>query len=452
MHDTAPKNPSRGLTLLLPLALSCELIAISAGPKELGMVAAVLFGLFFLGHWRSLMPYPRRLGLITLALLVCWAAAGKASPDGAARLAESAAYYATFIASLCLMQCLVRRQPQLAGLHRLLLAGSPVFRYPRYVLSSLAIGSVLSFGVLNLLCGSLNRHLEILGVDEPAASTGRRGVLVATLRGYALIPLLAPTSVAVAILTRELSGLSWLGLLPYGGVAAALLLLVGWYQDNRHLQDLNQHDEVSGTPGLGRLLGASLLGIGCMLVLAALTHLTATQAALLLVPCGIGSYLLWVERSPMAVCRELTDTVAGVRNEIFIFACSTLLGGLVSQLVSLDGMADLLVRLPAGLFLVEAAGLIGIILLALLGVAPIISLSLISGLLVHLAEQGLPMLGPAIALLCGYSLAILLSPFSPSALLLARYANVSTTQVALYWNGHVALWAVIPVMLLAMLA
>lgn len=446
MHTTVSESPRRELTLLLPLAMFSELASILTGSHELGISAAVLFGVFFLGHWRSLMPYPRRLGWITLMLLAYWIAEGKASLGSAGRLASAAAYYATFIASLSLMQCLVRRQLQLADLHRLLLAGWPGIRYPRYVLSSLAIGSILSFGVLNLLCGSLNRHIQALEVDEHTAREGRRGVLVAVLRGFALVPLLAPTSVAVAILTRELHGLSWFAILPYGGVAAALLLLVGWYQDNRRLQGLNQHEQIPRIPGLGRLVGVGLLGIGTMAILACLTHLTSTQAAMLLVPCGIGIYLLSVNGSPMAAGREMTETLAGVRNETFIFACSGLLGGLVSQLVSLDGIASLLAGLPGGLFLVEVTGLLGIILLSLMGVAPIISLSLISGLLVQLAAQGLPVLGPAIALICGFSLAMLLSPFGPSALLLARYANVSAAQVAFFWNGRFALCALIPLL------
>ncbi len=45
--------------------------------------------------------------------------------------------------------------------------------------------------------------------------------MVTALRGFALVPLLAPTSVAVAILTRELPGLSWSTLLPFGLLAVS---------------------------------------------------------------------------------------------------------------------------------------------------------------------------------------------------------------------------------------
>lgn len=439
------------MTILLPPAMVCGLTSIASGLHAPGLIAAALFALFFLCHWRSLMPYPRRLGLITLSLLLWWAWSGKANPASLSRLADSTTYYACFITSLSLMHCLTRRQPQLAGLHQVLLAGDPRFLYPRYVLSSFAIGSILSFGMLNLLCGSLAATLKKMNIDEASAHEGRRGVLVASLRGFALVPLLAPTSVAVAILTRELTGLTWAGLLPYGAIAATVLIIIGWHSDNFRLMKLQQRDVAADVSGLWRLLVGGVLCIASMAALALMTRLTATQAAMLLVPAGICIYLLFVERSPRRIYSELSETLGDVRNEIFIFACSGLLGGLVGQLIPLDGVAAWLASVAYGHFLLEAAGLFGIILLALLGVAPIVSLSLISALLVQLVNQGLPALGPAIALISGFSLAMLVSPFGPSALLLARYANVSATEVAFFWNGRYVLFALLPLLVLVLL-
>ncbi|MDC6657949.1 hypothetical protein OEZ74_27115, partial [Leclercia adecarboxylata] len=75
--------------------------------------------------------------------------------------------------------------------------------YPSYLFSTFAISSVLSFGMLNLVCGSLERYLERQPYSPTQRREGARGVMVTALRGFALVPLLAPTSVAVAILTRE---------------------------------------------------------------------------------------------------------------------------------------------------------------------------------------------------------------------------------------------------------
>ncbi|TLX64860.1 hypothetical protein DN820_03175 [Stutzerimonas nosocomialis] len=440
---------------LLPLALACELLALVTHIEALSVASAGVLGLFFLYHWRSLMPYPRRLGLVTLAVLGGWLLLGEPDWQKAQRMMSSAAYYAAFIGALGLMHCLVKRLPQLGELHRLLLSGPRALLYPGYLLSTFAISSILSFGMLNLICGSLDTHLARRAGDEPQHE-GRRGVMVTALRGFALVPLLAPTSVAVAILTRELPGLSWSVLLPFGLLAALVLLLVGWPVENRRLQSLRRERGESREPEapvrLTGLLFGSLIGIGLIALLAALTWLSATQAAMLLVPLAVIGLLLWRGQAAGAVYREVSDTLAGMRNETFIFAASALLGALTAELVPMHLLAGQLSVTPVVLFMIGSLGMLAIIALALLGVAPIISLSLCAALLAQLAEHGVPLMQPAVALLTGFSLAMLLSPYGPSALLLARYAQLSPWRIAFDWNGRFVLMAIGPLMLIPLLA
>src|SRR5690606_28478893 len=117
----------------------------------------------------------------------------------------------------------------------------------------------------------------------------------------------------------------------------------------------------------------------------------------------------------------------------------------VQPLVSLFGSGT------GGLFAFGALGMLSITGLAVLGVAPIISLSLGAALLAQLASHGVPALGPGVALLCGFSLGMLLSPYGASALLLARYAELSAWRVAVGWNGRFVLWALPPLLLLPLL-
>ena len=51
---------------LLPLALVCELFALVTRLQVPSVISGALLVLFFAWYWRSLMPYPRRLGLVTL--------------------------------------------------------------------------------------------------------------------------------------------------------------------------------------------------------------------------------------------------------------------------------------------------------------------------------------------------------------------------------------------------
>ncbi|WP_437270303.1 hypothetical protein ACRYHF_02435 [Stutzerimonas balearica] len=443
---------------LLPLALLCELFALVMRQPALSVTSGILLTAFFVWHWRSLMPYPSRLGLVTLALLAYWLLSGEASWPQVQRMLASAAYYGAFVGALGLMHCLVRRLQQFDALHRLLLAGPSAGLYPSYLLGSFAIGSILSFGMLNLVCGSLDRHLQRHGHAEEARREGSRGVMVAALRGFALVPLLAPTSVAVAILTRELPGLSWAHLLPFGLLAATVLLLIGWRLDNHRLQRLREAGAAqpsaasAGQPGMRRLVLASLLGILAIALLATFSWLSATQAAMLLVPLAVIVTLLgWGER-PAAVYGEVRDTLAGMRNETFIFANSAVLAGLVAALVPVQAIAGHLGVTPLLSFFLGLLGMLAIIGLALLGVAPIVSLSLCTALLAQLGGHGIPTMQPAVALLTGFSLAMLLSPYGPSALMLARHAGLSPWRIAFGWNGRFVLLALGPLMLVPLLA
>lgn len=445
------------LLALLPLALILELAALASRYQPLSVASGVLLLLFFTWHWRSLMLYPRNLGLITIAALAAWLTIGEPSWEQGARLASGAAFYGAFVGGLGMMQCLVQRLPQLGEIHRLLLAGPKQTLYPGYLLSSFAISSILSFGMLNLICGSLQNYVEQRNITDQRRRDGFHGVIVSALRGYALVPLLAPTSVGVAILTRELPGLSWAMLLPYGMLAAGALLLIGWYLDNRRLVQLKyqEGDKQVRRGDAGSLRGVligSLLGIAAIVVLATHSWLSATQAAMVLIPLAVAALILVRTGSAKIVYQEMSENLLGMRNEVFIFACSAVLGGAVALLVPMDKLSSLLGNsewLSLGFGLI---GMLSIMLVALFGIAPIISMSVAAGLLAQLSLQGIDPLAPAVALLCGFSLAMLLAPYGASALLLARYAQRSPWRVAVSWNTRFVLCALLPLALLPLLA
>lgn len=435
---------------LLLYALACELLALASAQTWLALLSAALYVTFCLAYWRSLLPYPRRLGLATLVLAGLWCLQ-QPSLEGVRRLAATFAYYASFVAALGLIQCLVVRLPQLSELHRLLLGGPPALLYPRYLGCALALGSLLSFGMLNLLYVTLQQRLDTPGIDARVRQDAQRGVISSALRGFALVPLLAPTSITMAIIGREIPGLGWTDLLPFGALAALLLMLLSWRAEQSHLRALLDLPwSVGPSAWRAPLLGA-LLGAGLIALLALGTPLGPTQAAMLVIPLGVLACLLrW---TPAGQAHgELAATLNGQRNELFIFGCSALLGGLIAQLVPLQGVVTALRASPGLLHLVESGLLLGIPVLALLGVAPIVSLNLLAALLAQLALLGIAPLGPAIALVCGFSLAMLLSPFGPSALLLARLSRVPARRLSLGWNGRLALSALPFLLLLPLLA
>lgn len=437
---------------LLPLGVALELLALAGQWPYLSWLAAAALAGYFLLNFRRLLIYPRILGLVTVGMIILLAVLNESDHGIWGRLASSAAYYASFLGALGLMQLLARHLPHLREMHKALLAGPALWLYPRYVVTAGSIGSILNFGMMTLLCGTLNQHLQQYTLDETRRRAGMRAVMVTTLRGFALVPLLAPTSVTIAMITREMPELSWAGMLPYGLAASVLLLLVGWRRENRSLVELRDSiDDHTPATGMGQLLLGSLLGLTAIGVLAWLTVLTPSQAAMLLIPLGIISYVSWRERSPREVLKQVTENLESMHNEMFIFACAAVLGGALGAIVPVDQLAVWLAQEPEYNILLGVASLFGIIALAMIGIAPIVSLALLVGLLAQLADTGVPIMTPALGLMCGFSIAMIFSPFGPSTLILARFSGVKSTEVVFSWNGRYVA-SVLPLLVLLLLA
>ena len=437
---------------LLPLGVGVELIALISQQRPLSWLAALIFGVYFCLRFRRLNPYPRWLGIITLIALFAVMLRVQTEPELWPRLASSAAYYTSFLGALGLMQLLARRIEPLRQLHKMLLSGPVSILYPRYVLTAASIGSVLNFGMMNLLCGTLKEHLQRYPLTEQQQRDGLRSVMVTTLRGFALVPLLAPTSITIAIISREMPDISWAELFPYGLAAALMMVVAGWRHETRGLQELRDSiGDNSKTAGMWPLVLGSLLGLASMGMLAYLTELTASQSAMVLVPLGAVGYLLWRDRAPREAWTEITENMLSMHNEMFIFGCAALLGGLIGAAAPLGEFAAWLAQAPKYNVLLAVASLFSTILLAAIGVAPIVSLSLIAGLLAQLAHLGVPILTPAVGLMCGFSLAMIFSPFGPSSLILARYSGESSVRVAFVWNGRFVA-TVMPMLLLLIFA
>ncbi|MCL5041702.1 MAG: hypothetical protein M1440_04405 [Gammaproteobacteria bacterium] len=436
---------------LLPLGVALELLALLLRLPPLSWAAAAVFVVYFLLHFTRLNPYPRWLGIITLAILLAAIFSPRTTPELWPRLASSAAFYTSFLAALGLMQLLALRLPQLRDLHKALLTGPSAILYPRYVLTAGSIGSILNFGMMNLLCGTLVEHLKRYSLSDADRIAGLRSVMVTTLRGFALVPLLAPTSVTIAIITREMPELSWSIMVPFGIVAAMMMIGVGWYRETQGLIALRDSigDETKADGMISLLLG-SLLGLLAIGVLATFSGLSASQSAMVLVPVGVIAYLLWRDRSPKLALRQVGENMMSMHNEMFIFGCAALLGGVLGAVAPLEQLAAWLAQEPKYNVLLAIASLFSTITLAVIGVAPIVSLSLIAGLLAQLNLLGVPILTPAVGLMCGFSLAMIFSPFGPSTLILSRYSGVPPMQVAFGWNGRFVL-SVMPLLLLLLL-
>lgn len=433
---------------LLSLAVVIELLALMTSARILSIAAGCLFIGYFALFMGRISVYSRSLLLVTLAIVGALAATGKLTGAGLLDAAASAGFYGAFLGSLGMMQCLVRRFEVLRRIHDVLLGGPPFLLYPKYAVTTLSIASVLNFGVMNLLCGTLTSTLDQRNIQGESRLNWIRSVLISALRGFSLVPLVAPTSVAVAIITREVPDISWSGLLPYGIAAAALLIGVGWVLEQGRFRRISEERvKLEGWPqGSRTLIVVVSLILGCMALLVYTAGFNVSRAAMIAVPSVTILYMLWKERDPLAVFREATQNVAGMSNEMAIFASSACLGVALMTLVPDDLISGVAAR-EAGVYLVAVAGMLLLPLLSAIGVIPITSLSIVGGLLPQLEAAGMAIMPIAVALIIGFSLAMMLSPMGPAVTLLARFGRVSQLKVAFGWNG-LFVAAALPLLLL----
>lgn len=432
---------------LLPFAVLLELVAMCFSSTQLSAVAGLLFVFCFLCAGGQLQTYSRILLLISLAVSSWLGLRGYLGQEQLVKASADAAFYAAFLGSLGMMQCLVRRFDVLRQIHDVLLGGRPVWLYPKYALVSCGIASVLSFGMMNLLCGSLSETLKERGITGESRLQWLRSVLISALRGFALVPLVAPTSVAVAILTRELPQLSWSMLLPYGIAAAVVLVAVGWLLEHHRFRQVSaERAALEQMPqGTLRLLSLVLLVFVVMAAIVFLTDFKVSAAAMLAVPSVTMLYMAWHDRSLKVVLKESAVQVSAMNNEMAIFAASAILGVTLVSAIPSDALSGL-VSSAGGMWVLAVAGLLMLPLLSMVGIIPITVLSVQAGLLPQLIAEGMDPVFVSVALVIGFSLAMMLSPFGPSVMLLSRFGQVSRSVVAFRWNGLFVLIAV-PVLL-----
>lgn len=431
------------LQWLVSLAVLTELVAICIGHPWLSVVAGCLFVAVFLAGSGALQGYARMLLLLSLVVLGGLAGYGALDAGQLMKAASDAAFYSAFLGSLGMMQCLVRRFEVLRRIHDVLLGGRPLWLYPKYAVVSCGIASVLSFGMMSLLCGTLSETLRERGISGESRLQWLRSVLISALRGFALVPLVAPTSVAVAILTRELPQLSWSLLLPFGLIAAGLMILVGWVLEQRRFREVSsERMALEGWPaGTGRLLLIILVVFTAMAALVGTMGIKVSVAAMLAVPSVTLLYMLLQAQRLMPVLREGAAQVWTMNNEMAIFAASAILGVALSAVIPADALTGL-VTSGSGVFLLAMLGMLMMPMFSMIGIIPITVLSVQAGFLPQLVAAGLNPLPVAVALVIGFSLAMMLSPFGPSVMLLSRFGQVSRWVVAFRWSGRFVLIAV----------
>ncbi|HAA45707.1 MAG: hypothetical protein XD36_2369 [Halomonas sp. 54_146] len=435
------------LLLLVTLATLFDLVVGSLFGQAVG-VSALLVYLTTLGTQLTRMAKGLLLAAGALTLLALWRA-----PAPGQLLFEAGgrfAFFATFVVALSMLRLPAYRSRLVRRCGQSMLLQPPSRRYPILSLGSALFGIILNIGVLNLFAAMIEKS-NTLGAAQGRVwvrEARQRRMMLALLRGFSLAPLISPMGIGVAVVLSSLPQVSWLQLAPYILGAAALIFLAGWAVDFLTGPHPPANKTQAAAPSLRPLAQFSVLLMGIVALvfsIAWLLELRLPIAALIGAPTGALMWLAWQRRrlgyaglpaAVSAVHRQLPWLLSPSANEIVVLGAAGYLGHLCVGLVDTQQLAPLLTVLNQWGAFNAVLAMLMVVGLAQVGVNPIVTVTLLVGLLPQLGIEGLTPALIGASLMVGWALALMSSPMTASMLILSRFTGVPATHIGYRWNGR----------------
>lgn len=438
--------------LLVTLATLIHLVGGSVAWQAAGIVALLLYLMTLKGQLTRMAK-----GLLcaagVLTLLALWH-----SPTPGQLLFEASgrfAFFATFVVALSMLRLPAYRSRLVRRCGQSMLLQPPSRRYPILSLGSALFGIILNIGVLNLFAAMIEKSNTLSAAQGRAwvREARQRRMMLALLRGFSLAPLISPMGIGVAVVLSSLPQVTWSQLAPYILGAAALIFMAGWAVD----YFTGPHPPANKTyvtPSLRPLAQFSVLLIGIVALvfsIAWLLDLRLPIAALLGAPTGALLWLAWQRRrlgygglpaAITAVHRQLPWLLSPSANEIVVLGAAGYLGHVCVGLVDTQQLAPLLAVLDPLGTLNAVLAMLMVVGLAQIGVNPIVTVTLLVGLLPTLGIEGLTPELIGASLMVGWALALMSSPMTASMLILSRFTGVPATRIGYRWNGRFLIAAI----------
>lgn len=430
-----------GVVVWVQCAMLIALLAGSLGRIEaLEILAAVLAVIAALIQWRQLLPLARLFfGLAVLSGGGIALLRPEFAPQILRALVQGVGFSALMMV-LGLLRQPVRRAPITRDAAEYLLSFRPRARYAALLSGAHFMSLMFNVGIIAMI-GDLVQPREA-GRDpfDPA----RRAMVVAAMRGCALVTMWSPIGLGFAIVVAGLPALNALSLMGVALIFTAAVLAVVCLFPMLPAAATPDPAKPGFGPRGGSLRAVVATGLVSLLLLVLaiglhrLLGISFTLVSVGLLP--IFSFI-WLAIEDRGQHGALGGRVIGalrgmadLRSEAAIFLSANVLGAALSVLVQLSPLWALM---HSGAF----AGLP--VLLAALVVIPLVAAAYLpNSVVVVMAAQ---LLGPmplgmshplalGLTLSVGWSLAIAVSPISAMSLVTAKFCGVTPRLVAYRWN------------------
>ncbi len=392
-----------------------------------------------------LVAWSRRIFVIVgLALL---ATAALTRPDWLA-IAEAGLQSAAFIAAFFTASATLRNasatSPSIAESGRFLAQQPPGRRYAALTAGGHLFGIVLLYGAIALL-GTLAETSARRETDPQIRRIRIRRMLLAIQRGFISTLCWSPLTFSMAISTTLVPGASWSDAAALGVIGSLIMAGTGWALDTIFKPRLAGPRPKVQPAGSWASLTPMFVLLAILLfavaILSVVSGLRAVAVVLVLVPLLAagwialqttkGGRLSEVKRRTVGYSEDLFS----YRSELVLLVMAGFIGTVGSRLVLplVAGSSAELLAVPTWAILVAIVWFIP--LAGLIGMNPILSVSLMAPLLPHADALGVSPTVVVIAITSGWALSGASSPYTATTLLVGAIGKVSAWRVGLSWNG-----------------
>jgi hypothetical protein len=315
---------------------------------------------------------------------------------------------------------------------RMLVLQQPGRRYFAIAGGGTLFGAILNFGVIPLIGGMItdSNSLAAAGGDTAVRADREKRMMLALLRGFSVVMLWCPLTLAFAIATATVSGSDWRIMFAVGLVASALVIASGWVVDRIFLSRPAPQSEAIPFEWT-RLL--PLVG----LLVEETTSGQLIHGVILVVPLMAVAWLIRdVGLSSMKrLSRYIVQQVPAQRGEIAVLANAAFVGTMVAALVPQGAVDTLLGQNMVPAFMIAPAALIIVIALGLLGANSLITVTALASIVASPDRFGVDPSVFAAALVMGWGLNVGSSPAAAATMIVGRLTGQGSFTIGCRWNG-----------------
>lgn len=430
------------------------LALVDAAQRTPGWPLAGLAGasaLFLALEGRHASAAVRRSSLVLVAITLCLLPWIDAPLQALQRGVRIGGLIASLLVTVNLLSRVALRMPQVravvGGLYRL----PAQRRYLGLTVASQFFGGLLGLAGIAMMMEMAAREADLTGAEKLSAFS-------AIARGYAAVSLWSPIYSNMGIALALYGGLDWVGVLPYVLAVSALLMGLGLLVE--HCGRRGPAAEPANAPQQPVLHEAALLRLALPVLAAMLCFLGFMVLASRLLALPISSVIIastpvaaWVLSVALAApghqrlaqgTRMLGKDFLGFRTmvgEVMMFFASGCAGTVIASAIPAawtDTVGLWVAGAPVlGCLFVSGA----IVLLSATAIHPMLSAVLVGSSFSPLL-LGLPLVAHLCALLTGWGLAIIVTPFSVLSLMASRHSGIPILTISLRANLSFVLLAI----------